>query len=949
VTDPNTQESRGSVATVTTCAIFLFSGAAALTFETLWFRQTGLVLGNTVWASALVTASFMAGLAMGNAFAIRRGWRLARPLRVFAALEIVVAVTGSSLVLAMPALGATLAPVLSRLQGSVALDGARWGTAFVLLLVPASAMGATLPVLARSLGARDANFGRVLGRLYGWNTLGAVAGALASEALLIPALGVRGTGLAAGTLDLLAASGAWLLDRRQAPLPAVPPSQKPPPIRGSRIAASAFLAGLLLLALEVVWFRFLLMFVWATAETFAIMLAVVLAGIAAGGLLGAAWLGRRPADSRHAPIVALASGAAVAATYGLFDRALPPPGAASLEDWTAIARALLLLTLPACLGSGILFTFLGKSLHAEAGDESRTAGLLTLSNTIGAMLGSLLAGFVLLPRVGMERSLFALALAYAIVAALASKGPAPSQRWPRRVAWGSFAVVLGLFPFGAMDRRYVRRVEEHWRQSEGAHLAAVEEGLTETVFLLRRDALGEPLAWRLLTNGMGMSTTDYWGRRYMGMFVWLPVALHPAPRTALLISYGLGNTARTLTATPELTHIDVVDVSMSVMRMSTIVWPDPGDNPLLDQRVEVHVEDGRFFLSSSRRRYDLITGEPPPPKSAGIVNLYSREYFHLMRERLADGGIATYWLPVLHLEPREAYSIARGFCDVFDDCSLWTGFGHDWILAGTRGGGGPVSEERFTRQWNDPLVGPRLRAAGLASPAQLGSSFLADAAQLSTLTDGVAPLLDNYPYRIDPRKAGPFPSPEYARLMDANEARERFRGSAMIRRLWPAGWTEKTLSAFERQAVLNRLAWVREGILPSSDTRLQAAAMESGDETLTMWSLGTSAEEQAVAARVAAAGSTDPELFEVQGLRALARREYRDAESLLARAEPHALHVARLRRWRILALDLAGDRGGAARLLAESEPLVRGAALDGDKDGWRWISNRLEASRPARP
>jgi hypothetical protein len=150
-----------------TCAVFFASGAAALLFETLLFRQTGLMLGNTVWASALVTAAFMAGLALGNAFAIRVGWRLARPLRVFAALELVVGVTGAALVLGMPRLAEAAAPALARLQGSAALDALRLVSAFALLALPASAMGATLPVLARSLGARDSNIGRLLGRLYG--------------------------------------------------------------------------------------------------------------------------------------------------------------------------------------------------------------------------------------------------------------------------------------------------------------------------------------------------------------------------------------------------------------------------------------------------------------------------------------------------------------------------------------------------------------------------------------------------------------------------------------------------------------------------------------------------------------------------------------------------------------------------------------------------------------
>ena len=200
--------------TLMLCAVFFASGAAALMFEALWFRQAGLVLGNSIWASAIVTAAFMAGLAVGNGVVAKRGPRTTRPLFVYAALELAVGVVGALVVWLLPGLVSVLGPLFRSFESTFGVNALRLGAALLVLVVPSSAMGATLPLLARALSAADENFGRILGRLYGWNTLGAVSGVLAAEVLVVPALGVRGAALVAGALDLFAAATALWLARR---------------------------------------------------------------------------------------------------------------------------------------------------------------------------------------------------------------------------------------------------------------------------------------------------------------------------------------------------------------------------------------------------------------------------------------------------------------------------------------------------------------------------------------------------------------------------------------------------------------------------------------------------------------------------------------------------------------------------------------------------------------
>ena len=250
-----------------------------------------------------------------------------------------------------------------------------------------------------------------------------------------------------------------------------------------------------------------------------------------------------------------------------------------------------------------------------------------------------------------------------------------------------------------------------------------------------------------MTNGYSMSATTFRGRRYMSLYVYWSLAVNPSARKALLISYGIGTTAKALTDARQLESIDVVDISRDILELGSLAFPGTRP-PLDDPRVRVHVEDGRFFLQTTDERFDLITAEPPPLRGAGITNLYSREYFQLAHDRLREGGVMTYWLPVNQLWLSETKAIIRGFCDAFPDCSLWSGAGLQWMLAGTRGLHGPVAEEQFTAQWRDPLVAPELAALGFEQPEALGATFLADAATLAERTRGVPPLDDDHPGRI---------------------------------------------------------------------------------------------------------------------------------------------------------------------------------------------------------
>jgi spermidine synthase len=790
------------------CGVLFLSGVGALIFETLWLRLSGLAFGNSIWAAALILSSFMAGLALGNALAASSTIRRWRPLHFYAVLEALVGLLGCTIVFVLPVLGDVLRPVWQTLWNyQPALLGLRFGVSFLILLVPTTAMGLTLPVMIEDPLLRQTDFARAIGFLYGSNTLGAMAGAMLGEAYLIRAFGLYGTSLAAGVAVWIAAIIALLLakgaaistqrqrrtqERRSLFLPLRFDADYRPPWR---LLFVSFGTGLIFLALEVIWFRFLRLYFPSSPTAFAIMLAVVLAGIGLGALAGGA-IHRFCArlSNQFLPALLLVATIFVVLSYLLFPgEFIPaPPGVFDLR-WWQLALMSVALTFPVAMLSGILFPLIAAHIQASVGDRMNSTGITTLFNTAGSAVGPLLASFLLLPTVGYQSSLICCAAGYALLSIIVTERAPWSLRGRHGIVvvvlWTALVTCFVFFPYRRAETHFEHASRPYERDDQGhvlAHVVKRVEGSSDTWQLLRRDLFGKPYYYRLLTDAFSMSATSPRNQRYMRLFAYLPLAFHPGARDVLLICYGCGVTADAFTRKSSLERIDIVDIAKEVFSLADFYSGINYSSPLRDPRVRAIVQDGRFFLQASPRKYDIISGEPPPPKVAGAVNLYTEEFFSLMQSRLKDGGIATFWLPINQLKVEETKAILRAFHNAFPSALVWASADQDWIMMGINGPGRRVSEDELRQLWNDSTTGADLRRIGIEVPQQLGALFLMDGDEIDRITHDIAPLTDLYPKRLTD---GPWDDEANHRLaltyFTAPAAVQRFLHSSLINQIWP--------------------------------------------------------------------------------------------------------------------------------------------------------------------
>ena len=647
-----------------TAALVFVSGLAALSWEVLWQIRASLAIGISAVGTAVTLAATMGGMTLGALTMGRALQRrtITRPLRVYGALEVVIGLAG---LLFLPGFA-----LLERIDGALFLCApgvvplAHLAGMMVVLGLPTFAMGATVPVFG--LMARASRIS--IGGLYGINTAGAAIGVLCVTFGLLPRLGVELTAMLMTGINLTVALVAWLV-RGEVPAEeaaATPEGAQASLLPGRVAGYVAFLTGFVSFGLEVAWFRTLRASYRSTTDAFAIMLVSVLVPLAFGASLGAWLRGRRV---RIGGVLA-AAGAAILVVTPLIER----------FDWLGARRFTSVWTM--CLtwlgGSlpvlGLPMLLLGTGLPWLLKDHVAPAqwGRLYAINTMGAVAGSLATAWLLLPMLGFARSAWLLG---AVVAAASLFVPSFAFSW-RRLAPGAVALALAIaFESGAGRKHIIGNFS-----IPIAKILRFEEGVDSTL------VVGEnPKGERLLYIDGFVATNEGESAHYMAWMGRLPMLVHPAPKRALVICFGTGQTANAVRReNPE--SLDIVELSPAVLRAAPLFPTNQG--VLDDPRVHPHVMDGRAWLRRTDHVYDVVTLEPMPPNFAGVNALYSREFYELVASRLADGGVAAQWIPFHILSLHDAAAIVATFHDVFKDSFVWVdpiiGTG---IVVGRRGAG----------------------------------------------------------------------------------------------------------------------------------------------------------------------------------------------------------------------------------------------------------------------
>lgn len=726
-------------------ALFFASGASGLIYEIVWMRLLSLTMSVTVYAVTTVLCAFMAGLALGAAIAGRLARRIRRPLLAYGVVEVALA----AVALVTPTVLFHLGPVYAGLHetfggAGMGFGAARFLLAFGVLLVPSTLMGTTLPLLSRAVIDRPEVVGRGAGALYAVNTLGAVAGCTAAGFVLIPSLGLQLTNGLAASISLAVGICAALLGRSLVATTDSAVTTRAPASSNVRIAYLAIaISGFTALGYQVLWTRALEQYTHNSTYAYSAILATFLLGIAVGSAVAAPLADRLRRPLLGLGVVELAISASVVASlmvYANLDRLSPLAADAmgGLGSWGRVvalifgqASAVLLLT---TFLFGMTFPLVARIVVESLDSVGERIATAYTANTAGAIFGSVVVGFAILPALGMLGAFLALAVLNVAVGLLLAWRVADGRI--RVVATGAVAALAVftavLVPSRLFEQSFVRRF---------GPLLFYREEVTDTIMVTEDATRG-----RMIRYGDGRGTAGTGTVKEDRMYAQIPLLLHPKPLNVLNICFGVGNSLSSVAMHP-VERIDSVELSPGVVAAAEY-FESTNRGVLDDPRIRMTIADGRNFLLLSQEKYDVIRLDPPELHTAGVVNLYTREFYELARDHLAPGGIFSIWVNIVMTPEEDLRHLVRTLASVFPHVSIWHGPLHySWVINGSMTPHDP-DLVRLAEKLSDPRIRADLASIGVDDPFDFLSHFVLAGDEAREFA-GPGPLVTDDKTRLD--------------------------------------------------------------------------------------------------------------------------------------------------------------------------------------------------------
>ena len=741
---------------------FLLSGATGLIYEILWARMLGLVFGATTLAVSTVLAAFMGGLALGSALAGRLAPRINKAVAAYGWMEIGLAVYALLIPVLFRGVDHLYALIWQQLQpGFFTFTLLRFALSCLLLLVPTTLMGATLPVLSAALLRAEGHDSNSVTRLYACNLVGAIVGTLIAGFVLLPAVGVRTTIIIAACINILVGVIAFFLQRRIAvgPGPTVAQSvlDQAPNATGL-FYLTAFASGFITISTQISWTRVLTMIIGSSTYAFSIVVALFLIGLAGG-----AWLvGRKDRSARlRRTILVVELVTALSLLFSLFVLNWIPALLIDLglrlkiSSWTGllalqILSATLLILVPALLMGMVMPLVL-----VWASNQPRAVNRVGRSyavNTIGAIAGAFATGFVLIPQTSIRFTLLLAAVSCVLVATLAYQ--------PGEGGWGPLAkrsIAIGLAPvlvialfiiappmnladlsIGAYDslvRVLAQTREGATRDGQTSapnvhQLLMYQEGPTATVSV-RQD--GDTVSMGI--NGRTNASDSVYDMPTQVMLGQLPVLLAPQRKNALVIGFATGVTVGAMLQSP-IESVTCVELEPATVAASQF-FNHVNNRPLDDPRTKLIIDDARTYLRVTPNRYDVIVSEPSHPWVPGVANLFTQEFFELGRRRLTEQGIFVQWVQIYQLSTESLRSVLATYQKVFPHVLVFrvggVNKGKDLLLVGSNQ---PVNFGPLAERLMDLRVTNELARINLRSEAEVRSWFVCDETRLGPAVAG---------------------------------------------------------------------------------------------------------------------------------------------------------------------------------------------------------------------